>query len=96
MPAAVLLARKMSFLFNYVYPDGVDNTVFVPVPISKKRRRTRGCNQSEVLAKELSALTGVPVVKNAGLKIKDNPAQSRTPRGYSRHTSESTSSPSSA
>ena len=76
LPAAELLAKKMSFLYNYLYPDGLENAVFVPVPISKRRRRKRGCNQSEKIAKELSRLTGVPVAKNAIVKIKDNPAQS--------------------
>lgn len=34
---------------------------FVPVPLHKSRQRARGYNQAEVLARELSALTGVPV-----------------------------------
>lgn len=34
----------------------------VPVPIHKSRRYQRGYNQAEVLARELSALTGIPVV----------------------------------
>ena len=83
-PAAVLLAKKMYFLFNYLYPDGLENAVFVPVPISKRRRRKRGCNQSEVIASELSKLTGIPVVTNAAVKIKDNIAQSLTPDAASR------------
>ncbi len=34
----------------------------VPVPLHKSRMRRRGYNQAEVLARELSALTGIPVV----------------------------------
>lgn len=34
---------------------------FVPVPLHKSRKRKRGYNQAEVLARELSALTGIPV-----------------------------------
>ncbi len=33
----------------------------VPVPIHKSRRRTRGYNQAEVLARELGNLLGIPV-----------------------------------
>jgi ComF family protein len=39
--------------------------VFVPVPLHRRRRRERGFNQAEVLAIELSRLTGVPVVSKA-------------------------------
>jgi ComF family protein len=39
--------------------------VLVPVPLHRRRRRERGFNQAEVLADELSGLTGVPVLSNA-------------------------------
>ncbi len=35
--------------------------VFIPVPLHRSRRQRRGYNQAEVLARELSALTGIPV-----------------------------------
>ncbi len=35
---------------------------FLPVPLHKSRLRRRGYNQAEALARELSALTGIPVV----------------------------------
>lgn len=35
--------------------------ILVPVPLHKKRRRKRGFNQAEVLARELSRWTGIPV-----------------------------------
>ena len=37
---------------------------FVPVPIHSAKRRVRGYNQAEVLARELSRLTGIPVETN--------------------------------
>jgi competence protein ComFC len=39
--------------------------LFVPVPLHRKRRRERGFNQAEVLAEELSRLTGIPVASRA-------------------------------
>lgn len=45
------------------------------VPLSRKKLRRRGYNQTELIAREFSALTGIPC---AGLllKVKDNKAQS--------------------
>ena len=41
--------------------DGVD--VMVPVPLSSKRMRQRGYNQSECLAEGIRQLTAIPIVK---------------------------------
>lgn len=59
--------------------DGIDLITFVP--ISKKRNRSRGFNQAEVLANEISNIVKIPVkeiltkdnskVNQAGLKRKD-------------------------
>jgi ComF family protein len=38
------------------------NVVLVPVPLHKRRERSRGYNQSELLAKELSKHLGLPVI----------------------------------
>ena len=40
---------------------GID--VIVPVPLHPRRRRMRGYNQTEIIAKHLSKLTGIPVEK---------------------------------
>lgn len=39
--------------------DGID--MIVPVPLSRKRKRERGYNQSEMIARGISSLTGIPV-----------------------------------
>jgi ComF family protein len=39
--------------------------ILVPVPLHNSRKRLRGYNQSELLAKELSSIMAVPVVKEA-------------------------------
>ncbi|MCM1268650.1 MAG: ComF family protein [Bacteroidales bacterium] len=41
----------------------------VPVPLHKSRQRRRGYNQAEALARELSALTGIPVMADWIVRI---------------------------
>ncbi len=47
-----------------------------PVPMYPKKIRKRGFNQSEVLAKELSAEFKIPLAKNLLKRTKDTPPQS--------------------
>ena len=55
-----LMAREMSLgdFFN-----GID--ALVPVPLTRKRHRQRGYNQSEMLARGISDVTGIPVITEA-------------------------------
>lgn len=48
-----------SYLVNTPFIEGVD--MFIPVPLHPSRLKARGYNQSEYIAKGLSAATGVPV-----------------------------------
>ena len=49
----------------------------IPVPISKKRLKTRGYNQSLLIAKEISKKTNVKLVNNCLLKTKNIIEQSK-------------------
>ena len=55
-----LMANEMQLAHFF---DGID--MLVPVPLSRKRLRQRGYNQSEELARGISDITHLPVVTNA-------------------------------
>ncbi len=52
------------------------HNVIMPVPISNKRKRDRGYNQSELICKELSKDLNIPAYTDVVIKYKDNKAQS--------------------
>ena len=57
---AKFYAEEMYRLYGRKLKEwGID--VIVPVPLHPKRKRIRGYNQAEVLAKELGRLSGIPV-----------------------------------
>ncbi|MCF6345825.1 MAG: ComF family protein [Thiomicrorhabdus sp.] len=47
----------------------------VPVPLHPLRRRDRGYNQAELIAKELGKLLDIPVLTKGVRRIKDTPSQ---------------------
>lgn len=47
----------------------------VPIPLHKKRRKIRGYNQAELLAKELGRNLGIPVSTNLLVRVKDTQPQ---------------------
>ena len=47
----------------------------IPVPLHKKRQRMRGYNQSEILAAGLSERTGVPLWRDALVRVRDTKQQ---------------------
>lgn len=53
--------------------EGVD--CFVPIPLSRSRRRDRGYNQAELIAQGLSAVTSIPVDTSLIYRKLDNTAQ---------------------
>ncbi|HVP90797.1 MAG TPA: ComF family protein [Terriglobales bacterium] len=53
--------------------EGADG--LVPVPLHPKRKRERGFNQSQVLARELARMRGLAVVDNGLVKVRNVPPQ---------------------
>ena len=47
----------------------------IPIPLHPARRRKRGYNQAELLAKELSLRSGIPIDKNLLIRTKNTRAQ---------------------
>lgn len=52
-----------------------DPEMIVPVPLHPKRRRKRGYNQAEILAKELAKRLHVPIDTKAVLRVRDTKPQ---------------------
>ncbi len=52
-----------------------DADLIVPVPIHRQRRIRRGYNQAELLAEQISLLTGIPMQRNLVLRRKKTKAQ---------------------
>lgn len=52
-----------------------DVSAIVPVPLAGSRRRSRGYNQSQLLAREIARLTGITVVAGALTRRRTTPPQ---------------------
>lgn len=55
-------------------PSGV-SAVLIPVPLDKKKLKSRGYNQSEELAKELSKVLQIPMISDILIKTKSTKPQ---------------------
>jgi ComF family protein len=69
-----LMARSMADCVSEWAPPVA---ALVPVPLAGHRRRLRGYNQSELLAKELSRLTGIPIAARALVRRRSTQPQAR-------------------
>lgn len=58
--------------------DGVE--LIIPLPLSKKKERSRGYNQCDYIADGLSQVTGIPVCKNCISRTKANETQTHKSR----------------
>jgi ComF family protein len=61
-PLALLISEALAVDDRWIADDGEPPTI-VPVPLHSSRKRARGYNQSELLANELSRITGWPLDK---------------------------------
>ena len=69
--ACVYMGRVMAQdLVNTNFFDGID--AIVPIPLHKNRRRHRGYNQSELLARGVAEVTHLPVWTEVVARIIDN------------------------
>jgi len=65
-------------LYSYITENRVPGDTLVPVPLHSKRLRERGYNQATLLARELSEMTGLPLVTNHLIRQKDTHPQALT------------------
>jgi ComF family protein len=62
-----------------------DIGAIVPVPLARHRDRTRGYNQSQLLARQLARLSGVPLDSRALVRRRATAPQARQPGEQARH-----------
>lgn len=84
--AAKLLAHALyplvlEYISDTILFDGDQKVLLVPIPLSKKRLRERGYNQTQVLAEEVAMLledTDVLLTPNVLVKTRDTKPQTET------------------
>jgi ComF family protein len=75
--AAPLMARPMAEVLAEWRPPV---SCIVPVPLSGQRCRLRGYNQSDLLARQIAHLTGIPLGRRALIRRRHTTAQARISR----------------
>jgi competence protein ComFC len=62
--------------FNLIQKNfATEKTLLIPIPLSKKKLKRRGFNQSEEIAKELSKNLGIPLSSDILVKVKETLSQ---------------------
>lgn len=82
---AALAAPMASLMARYLREEPPGADFLVPVPLHSLRRRLRGYNQSELLARELSAGLGLPLAARALARQRSTPPQARAAGESERH-----------
>lgn len=73
---AAFYAEEMHRLYgSWMKKNGME--VIIPVPLHRKRRRRRGYNQAEILAKYLSEKSGIPMNAKAVVRTKKTVPQKK-------------------
>ena len=68
-----IASRMALFLMNYPWMSNVN--LIVPVPLHSSRLKSRGYNQSQLLADYLGNTFGLPVVSEVLVRIRSTPSQ---------------------
>lgn len=71
---AEYFAKEMVKTFDKDFSDTKIDAI-IPVPLHKSKLKSRGFNQSELLADEISKLKGIPVIKNCLIQAEKNTSQ---------------------
>ena len=84
--SAKVLGEKLASLYKTVNNFGFSSPpIVIPVPLSSKRKRERGFNQSEFIAKTFAKNLDLTVVNNAVKRIKHSAPQSLSESKASRY-----------
>lgn len=74
-PLAYLIIAYFALSENRAIFRDVENSLLVPVPLSRSKQKERGFNQAELLAEELSRFFKIPLLNNNLVKIKKTQSQ---------------------
>ena len=80
--AAPCLGRLMA---GYLAENPLPGEVLVPVPLHSRRLRERGYNQAELLAREVSNVTGIRVGTKLLNRVRNTPPQAQAADSSLRH-----------
>ena len=72
--ASLIIAYFIKSKNTMVFTSG-ENSVFIPIPLNKTKKRKRGFNQAELLSEVLAEYFNVSLLRNVLLKIKKTPSQ---------------------
>lgn len=69
------VADDMAAAMRELRPPTDGSTALIPIPLARKRLRTRGYNQSDVLARALARQWRIPVVAGLLVRTRETPTQ---------------------
>ncbi len=72
------------FMYQYLQGSKIEGDIILPVPLHRNRIRSRGYNQSALIAVKLAKLSGIPFEQNMLIRTKDSIPQARTKTGQER------------
>lgn len=75
------MGRKFGeIMYDRLECEDIDADIIIPVPLSRERRKRRGYNQSEIMAREFSRLSGIPADTDILVRDRDTaPLRSMDP-----------------